>query len=145
MYRTEAFFNGVNCDQLLRFKYLVLDGRVPSLEEIRKLSMPQFSGVSFISKILAFLDPERHCVLDLRLGRLRDPNGIKAIDRLVIGNQIRVTDRNSKAYIDWCSECSEISGKYLKNNYRTVDIERGFFQMIGSGCIDLARKIYKHA
>lgn len=104
--------------------------------------MPQFSGVSFISKILMFLDPSTYCVLDRQLARLTGP-GQKALHRLKCsGNQIGVTAHNEALYDAWREECRGISLKYFDGRYRVADVERGFFQLIQAGQLGFANELY---
>jgi len=145
MYRVDRFRNKVTPDQLAQFQNLVENGTIPTLREIRDIRMPQFSGISFISKIIAFLDPVNYCVLDLLLSRLGENQGNKALHHLVVNTQIRVNARNSEAYLLWCQECQAINSLYYEGRYRAVDVERGFFNLIKSGELDYARRIYNAA
>ncbi|MBD3617973.1 MAG: hypothetical protein HUJ28_00660 [Chromatiales bacterium] len=75
MYRVNHFRNGVTAAQLGQFQQLVANGNIPTLQDVRNIRLPQFSGISFISKIVAFLDPVNYCVLDLLLSRLGGVQG----------------------------------------------------------------------
>ena len=107
--------------------------------------MPEYSGISFVSKILAFLDPQNYCVLDQQLARLANMPGAKALGHLVRGSQIRITKKNQSVYDLWRQECQEISNKYFRGKFRVVDIERGFFSMVQNEKLSLAQKIYSNA
>lgn len=144
-YRVDKFLGDVRACQVERFQFMVASGRIPSLQQIKDLGMPHYSGVSFISKILAFLDPAKFCVLDLLLARLGNVPGVKAINRLKSTTQIRVTASNSDAYQKWCDECQAISGRYYSGKYRVVDIERGFFNLIQNRRLAAAQVIYHDA
>ena len=72
MYRTNKFMDNVTNEQIRQFQALVLEGNVPTLQQIKQIKMPQFSGVSFISKIIAFIDPINYGVLDLLIAKLRN-------------------------------------------------------------------------
>lgn len=145
MNRVMKFINGVTNQQISQFQGLVAGGVIPTLHQIFQLHMPQFSGISFISKIIAFLDPTNYAVLDLLLARLRNMQGHKSLYRLKIGTQIRVTAVNSAAYYAWCQECQTISNQYYGGVYRAVDIERGIFNLIQNGQMQLAQEIYRDA
>lgn len=143
-YRTNRLFEGVTDSQLNQFKGLVSNENVPTLRQIRDLQMPQFSGISFISKIITFLDPQNYCVLDLLISRLGNTDGGKALDSVITTTAISVT-KNSEYYYKWCKECLKISEKYYEGRYRAVDIERGFFNLIQNGTLLEAQLIYKNA
>jgi hypothetical protein len=141
-YRVNKFMNNITNQQLQRFQALVAGGEIPTLQNIRQIRMPQFSGISFVSKIIAFIDPTNYCVLDLLLCRLRNIPGNKALHGLTVTTQIGVTCNNSAAYYAWCRECREINDQYFRGIYRAVDIERGFFNFIQNGSLEYAQKMY---
>ena len=142
MHRTNKILNSITSEQLTSFMQLVAEGSVPTMKQIKDLKMPQFSGVSFISKIVAFLDPDNHCVLDLLLSRLAPACANKALGRLQVSGQIGVTKVNMDVYKLWCDECLSISQTYFNNRYRAVDIERGFFKLIQDDKLSVAQEIY---
>ncbi len=142
MHRTNKILNAITSEQLKSFQQLVASGNIPTLKQIRNLKMPQFSGVSFISKIVAFLDPANYCVLDLLLSRLAPASADKALGQLQVSGQIGVTKVNVDVYQRWCEECARISQTYFNNRYRVVDIERGFFKLIQEGELPTAQEIY---
>ena len=145
IHRTNQFMDNVEHEGLERFQAMVMDGAVPTLSQIKDLKLPQYSGISFISKVLAFLDPSNYCVLDLLLSRMGSEQNDLAISRLNVTTQIGVTQRNSNAYTAWCGECSRISSYYYGGHYRVVDVERGFFHLIQTDRLDLAIAIYESA
>lgn len=140
--RVGRFLDGINQEQVVEFQQLVEDQQTPSLREIKLIKMPQYSGVSFVSKILAFLSPDTHCVMDKQLMKMRTEGHDRPLNAFNSGNQITITARSEAAYDDWRAECSRINTVYFGSRYRTVDIERGFFAMIQSGSIEQARDIY---
>lgn len=140
--RVKKFLNGTSTDHAIAFQNLLSTGSLPTLRQIRDLRMPEFSGISFISKILAFLDPVNCCVLDQQLARLANGDGQGALNKLTRGQQITVTVNNELAYKGWRNECQAISKKYFKGEYRAIDIERGFFQLVQSNQLPLAQAIY---
>ncbi len=143
--RVQRFRNGVTPEQLAHFRRLVEAEGGAGLATIAAIRMPEFSGVSFISKILAFLDPDRYCVLDKQLPRVAGVPGTRALHQISTGTQIRVTHRNEDAYHAWRKECADISAQYFGGRYRVVDIERGFFQMVQVGQLQVARELYAAA
>lgn len=111
----------------------LLRAGMPSLLDIKRLKYPGYSGVSFISKVLMFLDPDHHCVLDLRISKLSRPgrarpralDGLKSYPTL-----IPATRHNQTVYDAWRAECRQISACYFEGRYRAADIERGLFQLL---------------
>ena len=141
--RVDRFRQQVNEAHLAAFQTLIQRG-TPTLSSIKKISMPEFSGVSFISKILAFLNPDEYCVLDWQIAKLAVASKEKALSGLegISGTQIRVTARNEAIYDGWRRECRTMSETYYRGKYRAVDVERGFFAFIQDGREDDARRIY---
>lgn len=142
--RVSNFINGVTDLQIEKFMDLLKNSNMPDLIKIQKIKMPEFSGISFISKILMFLNPVDYCVLDQQLCKLRPAMG-KSLDKLVVETQIRVTKSNQSVYDAWRNECANISAIYFKSKYRVVDIERGLFSLIQSGKVTTAQGIYINA
>jgi len=143
--RVNNFLKGANTAHASAFKKLLVGGVIPSLCQIKDIHMPQFSGISFISKVLAFLDPDNYCVLDQQLARIANGGGNRALNQLVQGQQLRVTANNQAAYDVWRNECSAISDTYFQGAYRVVDIERGFFHLVQTDQLQLAQLIYTNA
>lgn len=143
--RVNNFLANVTSAHVAAFQNLVLSGAVPAMLQIKAIGMPQFSGVSFISKILAFLDPAHYCVLDQQLARISNGHGARALNNLTQGQQIRVTTNNQAAYDGWRNECQAISNAYFNGAYRAIDIERGFFHLVQTGQLQLAQTIYANA
>lgn len=115
----------------------------PNLIDIAKLRMPEYSGISFVSKILMFLNPSDYCTLDLQLTKLRTSSTIhRAIGQLKFTSQIGITRHNQSVYDAWRRECRDISNTYYGGRYRVADIERGFFHLIQKGDLANAIDIY---
>jgi hypothetical protein len=140
--RVRRFRDRVSDVQLDRFRALIEAEDAAGLANIAAIALPEFSGISFISKILAFLDPVRYCVLDKQLLKLAAVRGDRALHRLSTGTQIRVTPGNEKAYDAWRSECADISQRYFGGKYRVVDVERGFFQLVQDDQLTAAQQLY---
>lgn len=122
----------------------LVNNGIPQLVEIKKIGMPQFSGISFISKILAFLDPANHCVLDLKLSRSLSLVNGRSLNEVRFTTTIGVTNNNSRIYYAWTRECIDINATYYNGLYRAVDVERGFFNLIGQDPL-IAQEIYRNA
>lgn len=143
--RAGVFYEKATEEQLIGFQQLVADQNVPTLVEIKQLKLPQYSGISFVSKILAFLSPHTHCVLDSQLLRLTQTVANKAITQIELTGQIKISAHNEAVYDQWRQECSEISERYYYGAFRAVDIERGFFSMIQNNGVVEAQEIYAAA
>ena len=144
-HRVNQFLKNITAAQLQQFQGMVANGNIPTLRQIKNIRMPEYSGISFISKIVTFLSPVQYCVLDLKLASLGKVPGVKAIHNLKVTTQVGVTANNSEAYYQWCNECQTISNQYYAGRYRVVDVERGFFNLIQNGPLRVAQDIYNAA
>ena len=146
--RIDKFINNVSDQQIKDFQALLTANNIPTMMAIRHIGLPQYSGISFISKILMFLNPRAYCILDQQLAKLRTPKSPKILNDLVFSQnetQIRITNNNETVYNGWRNECSAISQMYFQGTYRVVDIERGFFNLIQRNNLLNAQAIYNYA
>ena len=146
--RVNDFMNNVLNHHILDFQALINEDNVPTMMEVHRICMPQYSGISFISKILMFLNPGAYCVLDKQLTQLRTPGSPKILNELTFRQtetRIRITNHNEAVYNGWRNECSAISQLYFQGNYRVVDVERGFFNLIQQNHLLDAQAIYNDA
>ena len=145
--RTCKFLNNVTAAQLQKFQSIVANQKMLSLRSIKRIGMPQYSGISFISKILMFLNPKQYCVLDFHIAKLANRSGTKAIHNLkkYTKHPLPFTTHNCKIYYQWCNECQKISNQYYSGKYRVVDIERRFFNLIQNKKLSSAQIIYNAA
>lgn len=146
--RIDIFLKNVSDQQIIEFQRLLAANNIPTMKAIQHIGLPQYSGISFISKILMFLNPSAYCVLDKQLTKLRTPNSPKILNKLVFSKnetQIRITKHNETIYNGWRNECSAISQMYFQSSYRAGDIERGFFNLIQRNILFTAQAIYNDA
>jgi hypothetical protein len=146
--RVNIFLNNITIFQLDDFQELLVGNKIPRLADVKHIQMPQYSGMSFISKVLMFLDPAKYCVLDQKIALLRTQSSPKALNRLVFrpkDTQIRISRYNEAVYDKWRDECMAISSMYFQASYRAVDIERGFFELIQHGDLSTAQTIYNNS
>jgi hypothetical protein len=146
--RINDFLNKVSDRQTIAFQDLMRQNEMPTMVAIKNIGLPQYSGMSFISKILMFLNPLTYCVLDQQLAKLRTPGSPKILNHLVFAEnetQIRITTHNEVVYNGWRNECATISQMYFQGTYRVVDIERGFFNLIQQNNLQYAMAIYNDA
>jgi hypothetical protein len=146
--RVNNFITNVTALQLMDFRALLANNNMPTMLDIKNIRMPEYSGMSFLSKVLMFLNPQNYCILDRQIAKLRSPNSPKALNHLSLGpteTQIRISDNNEEVYNSWRYECQQTSEDYFNGNFRVVDIERGFFQLIQQGLLPDAQSIYDNA
>jgi len=146
--RVKDFMDNATDQQIAGFQALITDNVIPTMMEIKHIKLPQYSGMSFISKILMFLNPSTYCVLDKQLSKLRTPGSPKILNELAFSHtetKIRITNHNEAVYNDWRNECYAISQLYFQGNYRVVDVERGFFNLIQQNYLLDAQAIYNGA
>jgi hypothetical protein len=131
--RVGHFRTRVNQERLQAASLLLSGTPRPTLQAIKNLRLPQFSGVSFVSKVRMFLDPAGSATLDQQIMKIHGerPTTVLAAVRPSKTN-IPVSATNSAAYEAWCERLDYIRKKYLPN-VRVVDIERGLFHLIQSG------------
>lgn len=145
-HRVRRFRDEVTDDQLEAFVECVRRSAGVGVEELRRLELPQFSGMSFVSKILMFMCPDRFPVLDLKIARfarvepvqpLDRPSGLSALLNLKLyPTSIGLTRSNMRAYLEWADWCCEMADAVNRLNpplggtLRAVDIERGIFWCI---------------
>ena len=149
-YRVKLFRKNVTDHQLRVVGKLFQRTLQPSITEIKELRMPQFSGISFISKIRMFLDPESSAVLDKQIIKIKfSTHGkqtvLAKISYTLKESQLRPSKPNSNAYEAWCQRLLEISTRNFDSKYRAVDIERGLFALIRNGKLNYAAKILANA
>src|SRR5687768_15401796 len=99
--RVRRFMERVTLGHLIQFQALVAVHGVPTLSQVKAVKIPEYSGISFISKILTFLNPSQYCVLDQQLAKLAYGPGTRALHRLSVGTQIPVTANNEAIYDAW--------------------------------------------
>ena len=134
--RVKTFRDQV-CDTHLRSAseiFRTLEGA--GLMLLKRIGLPQFTNMAFITKLRTFLDPDHYCVLDKKIASLA-PLAIRLKREQTY---IPITAHNERAYRWWVDICSAL-GSRLQIKVRPVDIERGFFQLIDDKHIHLAEKL----
>ncbi|SPD74227.1 conserved hypothetical protein [uncultured Desulfobacterium sp.] len=118
------------------------------LNDIKEIGLPQYSGMSFISKIRMFLDPTKYVVLDQQILKMNGTTFDTVLKQIKFGDketQIRISKANIAVYQQWCDKCREISHSIYSGEYRAVDVERGFFTLIQHSKVELAAQILSNA
>ena len=144
--------------KLYRFKQLAKELRGSSsndqgpsggsgLAKIEELKLRQFSKVSFVSKILIFLDPARYPVLDREIAETYANSFFSPLQDLTLyDTTIPITKSNADVYNTWACWCREIAkvvnGSPVSpcNHVRAVDVERALFTLADLKNIDEAKK-----
>ena len=142
--RVKRFRNDVTQDKLNDATSLFNEIQGDCLLEIKRIGLPQFSGMSFISKVRMFLDPESYVILDQQILKINDVANNTVLTPISFGEnetQIRISQNNVQVYEAWCNTCQSIAHSHFAAKYRAVDIERGFFTLIQNGRTELAANI----
>lgn len=154
-YRVRRFRDKITDNQLDAFVECRRRSACLGIDELRRLKLPQFSGMSFASKVLMFMCPDRYPVLDLKIAHFaygvarREPGqsldratGLAALLKLKVdATTIRLTRNNILAYEEWADWCSNVAAAVNEVNaapggtLRAVDVERAIFW-----CIDQEQK-----
>lgn len=146
--RVALFRTQITHGQLYDAAQLFSDMHDDGLREIKRIGLPQFSGMSFISKVRMFLDPANYVVLDQQILKINTYPGKTLLKDIAFGpkeTQIRISENNCHVYINWCRKCRDISTTFYKGKHRAVDIERGFFTLIQRGQVKIATEILSRA
>jgi hypothetical protein len=148
-YRVNEFREKVTSGQLSEAQQLFRRLKGPGVVQIEKLCLPQFSGLSFISKVRMFLNPSNYVALDLKLMTL-----LEEIQQTIFhgatlrpnATTIRVTRSAEKFYELWCDLCRRIAQENFDGtDVRAVDIERAIFYLVGTDQSELATEILTSA
>ena len=144
-YRVERFRQTVTTNQLMAARALLPHLQDTGVIAIKKLGLPEFSGLSFVSKVRMFLDPARYVTLDKKLMRLRDEHRQTIFHKVPLSRgltSIRITETMEAFYEEWCSLCREIATSGLPEyDIRAVDVERGIFHLVDNEQAGLAAEI----
>ena len=97
--RVRRFRIKVTSSQLDQSCALFRRSRLPSVVEIKNLSLPEFARLSFVSKIRMFLDPDHSATLDLQIMKIHKRFPTTVLAQLCIGSStsIPITENNSNA------------------------------------------------
>ena len=149
-YRVSKFRSNISPCHLDKFVAIVSELDDPGLVSLKDIGMPQFSGMSFVSKIRMFLDPNSYSILDMTLAEvfsqcdtflpLKHLTFRKKVDYGKCADvQIRITKNNDQVYGEWASWCRKIARMVNTKpiapckNLRAADVERAIFHLAGRG------------
>ncbi len=148
-FRVEEFRRNVTEDQLDRFMGIACLTPAPGLLDIKGIGLPQFSGMSFVTKIVMFLNPDRQPVLDMKIAEAfsqsPDFTPLRALTfrrKADFGRkaetQVRITRHNECVYKEWAAWCTRIAARANAEpaspcrGIRAVDVERAVFTLAES-------------
>jgi len=133
--RINRFRHNVTPRQLAVASKLFRHLQGPGIVEIKGLKLPEFSGLSSISKLRMFLDPSAYVALDRKLLKVRGCSSWTLFHNLKLwggSEHIPVTTDNQRVYQSWCETCRRIGGQYFGEAMRAVDIERGILHLVNN-------------
>lgn len=148
-FRVKAFRRNVTDDQLDKFMKVARRSRPPGPVDIQRIDFPQFSGMSFVTKIIMFLDPDRQPVLDTKIAEAfsQSPDFTplqalafrrKADFGRKADTQVRITRHNECVYNEWAAWCTRVATWANAEpvspcrGMRAVDVERAVFTLAES-------------
>jgi hypothetical protein len=130
-HRVNEFRAAVDSKSLIHAVHVFASLQGCAISDLKRLKLPGFGCLSFLSKLRTFLDPSGFCVIDLKLRR--DIPALKEKFK-AYGQKptsIPVTRFNEESYGWWVGLCRktalQMAGAVVR---RPVDVERGFFQMV---------------
>ena len=138
--RVGKFREKVTTEQIKEFINLLSGEHCFSFDYVINLRLPEFSGMSFVSKLLMFLCPDTHPVLDLKIARFAQSLDFPPLQYLKIDqNRIRLTKQNVQGYEQWAVWCTGVADQVNAepgspcHDLRAVDVERAIFWQVNSG------------
>jgi len=134
--RVTDFRERATASKLLSARTILRGLKQIGVRDIAKLRLPQFSGLSFVSKVRMFIDPANFVVLDTQLLKLKYQEQRTIFDAIAHskGQTIRITKNNEAGYELWCKLCRQIATTEFSNSgIRAADVERGVFHLIRVG------------
>lgn len=104
--RVARFRSGVTTSQLRQAAALFQRSARPTLLELKALRLPEFSGMSFVSKVRMFLDPDSSATLDRQIMKIHEASTETLLSEIRMARtQIPITVQNARGYERWC--CGE--------------------------------------
>lgn len=148
-HRVERFVKNVTEREINDFISVTGPNNTPGLLEIRRIGLPEFGGLSFVSKIMMFLDPQRYPVLDMKIAESFSQaaefpplEGLVFRKRVDFGKradtQIKINRKNESVYEIWASWCRDTAASVnaesgsSEKGIRAVDVERAMFALADS-------------
>lgn len=145
-YRVNRFRECASETEMRAFVKLV-DEKNWTLLNLMHCRLPQFSRISFISKIFMFINPSKYVTLDLQLAKIKTSQTATIFRNLIVyKTSIPITLKNEEFYVEWCQLCENIAKtQFAERGYRAVDIERGIFSLVRNGEVGFAAECLANA
>ncbi len=127
--RVQSFRSVVDSSQLMTAVRLFASLRGCAIRNLKRLELPCFSNLSFLSKLRTFLDPSAFCVIDRKLCTVPTIAGKFSMYK----TYIPVTKENEESYSWWVNLCGKAATAIQivgDRSVRPVDAARGFFQLV---------------
>jgi len=143
-YRVDKFRAAVDSQTLRQAVDVFASLQGCAISDMKRLKLPGFGCLSFLSKLRTFLDLSAFCVIDLKLRR--DIPALKEKFKAYgpKPTSIPVTQFNEESYGWWVGLCRktalQMAGEVVR---RPVDVERGFFQMVNTKKADNADSLIR--
>ena len=134
-HRVEQFRSKVTEKEINDFIAVTGPKQTPGLLDIKQIGLPEFGGLSFVSKIMMFLDPSRYPVLDLKIAKAfsQSDNFLPLKNLVLRDSTIPITVHNESVYGEWASWCRKTAASVKAESgssgksVRAVDVERAVF------------------
>lgn len=141
--RVHNFQNKITQQKLARTAKTLQNLFGTPIRTIKNLELPEFSNLSFITKVLMFLNPQKYVTLDRKLMKLKNVKPITVFHNIrSCKTYIPYSQENERQYLNWCDLCKNASTKYFQGQeVFAVDIERGIFYLVENGRHNIAAEI----
>ena len=142
-YRVERFLNDVTEQQVRQAMGCFHSMRGAGLGSIKRLRLREFSNMSFVSKLRMFLDPRQFVVLDQTLMELEFASNQTLFKQVKQRKTyVPITGPNERRYEEWSHLCTRASKTYFRGtDVIAVDVERGIYQLVNEGQLEMAAEI----
>jgi len=140
MSRVQKFLENVTEDQIQSATNLFPNIEGDGLVDIKRIGLPQFSNMSFVSKLRMFLDPRNHVTLDRKLLKLKESNIRTFFDDVIeYPTYIPINNHNREQYRIWSKKCKDTANNYFRDyGIIAADVERGIFYLVDQGHLNTA-------
>lgn len=140
MFRVKKFLGDITENQVQRAIDLFPNIEDDGLADIKRIGLPQFSNMSFVSKLRMFLDTANYVTLDKKLLKLKQVHMRTFFSNIKeYPTYIPIDKHNRKQYSIWSKMCRETANNYFRG-YKIIaaDVERGIFYLVDHGKVNTA-------
>jgi len=138
--RVARFLDSATEPQIYKAIDLFRNIRGDGLADIKEVRLPEFSNMSFASKLRMFLEPHNFVTLDMKLLKLKESNVRTFFDNVKkYGTYIPINNHNCEQYRIWSGKCKSTATKYFRDQgIIAADVERGIFHLVDQGKVNTA-------